>query len=264
MNINIEHPIKLCFTFVCGVAIATLSGTSIGSLAQAQTGRTEARIRAIHAAPDAPTVDVYLDGKLAFGKMPFKAVGAYAEVPARAHLVQIVPTGNTLKAGPIVISATVTFSQGLDYSVLAVGTQNNLTSLVVVDDNTLPAKGKSVVRLVHASPDAPAVDVATSTATEPTEQKLFANVAFKTTSRYTPVDAGIYNLSVRVAGTDKTALNVKGLTLEERTVYTVYAFGFSNGTPALSVGLSSDANEQTLKEVEVKVILPVTGGRPNR
>ena len=77
------------------------------------------------------------------------------------------------------------------------------------------------MRLIHASPDAPAVDVAVAG----TSTLVFSNVAFKGVGAYTPVDAGTYDLEVRAAGTSTVALTISDLALADRNVYTAVAVG---------------------------------------
>ena len=124
--------------------------------------------------------------------------------------------------------------------------------LVLVDNNAMPAAGKAHVRFVHASPDAPAVDIAVKSG-----PVLFPNVAFKGVGDYLPVDAGTYDLEVRLAGTETVALPVNGLTLEAGTVYTVFAMGLAGGEPTLVAVPSVDA------KAAAPAILPTTGGQIN-
>jgi hypothetical protein len=81
---------------------------------------------------------------------------------------------------------------------------------------------------------------------------LFSNVAFKGIGDYLPVDAGTYDLEVRLAGTDTVALDVPGLALADGTVYTVFAMGLAGGEPALMAIPSADAM--------ISGMLPETGG----
>jgi LPXTG-motif cell wall-anchored protein len=106
------------------------------------------------------------------------------------------------------------------------------------------------VRFVHASPDAPAVDIAVANG----GPVLFSNVPFKGVGDYLPVDAGTYDLEVRVAGTETVALSVPGVALADSTVYTVFAMGLAGGEPALTAVPSMDAS------YPVATTLPVTGG----
>jgi hypothetical protein len=70
---------------------------------------------------------------------------------------------------------------------------------------------------------------------------LFTNVAFKKSSDYLPVNAGTYDLEVRLAGTNTVALAVPGVKLDSGTVYTVFAMGLAGGTPKLEAVASADA-----------------------
>ena len=127
-------------------------------------------------------------------------------------LVECTPTG---MQDPVVIEANLSL-EAKDYTVVAVGLLANIEPLVLMDNNTAPAAGKAHVRFVHASPDAPAVDIAVKSG-----PVLFSNVAFKGIGDYLPVDAGTYDLEVRLAGTNTVALNVPGLALQADTVYTI-------------------------------------------
>ena len=209
----------------------------------------DARVRVVHASPDAPAVDVWVNDSVAFSNAPFKGITDYAGLEPATYNVKVVPTGAT---EPVVIEADLGLDAGTDYTVVALNTLNNIEPLVLVDNNSQPAAGKAHVRFVHASPDAPAVDIAVADG----GPVLFSNVAFKEVGDYLPVDAGTYDLEVRVAGTEGMALDVPGLTLNDGTVYTVFAMGLADGEPALTAVPSVDASYGT-------VMLPESGGMPN-
>lgn len=216
------------WTVVVAVVVLTMAFSSV---ALAQTGK--ARVRVVHASPDAPAVDVWVNNAKAFTNAPFKGITPYASLDAGSYNVQVVPTGKT---EPVVIKATLDLKAGTDYTVVAVGKLANIEPLVLQDDNRAPAAGKAHVRFVHASPDAPAVDIAVKGG-----PVLFQNVAFKGVGNYLPVDAGTYDLEVRVAGTTTVALSVPGVKLEPGTVYTIFAMGLASGEPALAAVPSVDS-----------------------
>jgi LPXTG-motif cell wall-anchored protein len=218
------------------------------SLALASTALAdghEARVRVVHASPDAPAVDVWVNGAVAFSNAPFTGITDYAKLEPDTYNVQVTPTGAT---EPVVIEADLTLDTQTDYTVVAVGTLDEIEPLVLVDNNSAPAAGKAHVRFVHASPDAPAVDIAVDNG----GPVLFANVEFKGVGDYLPVDAGTYDLEARLAGTDTVALSVPGVALNEGTVYTVYAMGLAGGEPALQAVPSVDAS--------YPATMPETGG----
>jgi hypothetical protein len=170
---------------------------------------------------------------VAFSNAPFKGITDYAALAPATYNVQVTPTGAT---SPVVIEADLALAANTDYTVVAVGLLADIEPLVLVDNNSAPAAGKAHVRFVHASPDAPAVDIAVTGG-----PVLFANIPFKGVGDYLPVDAGTYDLEARLAGTETVALSVPGVQLNAGTVYTIFAMGLAGGDPALAAVASVDA-----------------------
>jgi LPXTG-motif cell wall-anchored protein len=220
---------------------------SLALVSNAMADAHEARVRVVHASPDAPAVDVWVNGSVAFSNAPFKGITDYAKLEPGTYSVQVTPTGAT---EPVVIDANLELATKTDYTVVAVGELASIEPLVLVDNNSAPAAGKAHVRFVHASPNAPAVDIAVANG----GPVLFSNVPFKGTGDYLPVDAGTYDLEARVAGSETVALSVPGVALADGTVYTIFAMGLAGGEPALTAVPSVDAS------YPVATTLPETGG----
>lgn len=92
------------------------------------------------------------------------------------------------------IGAIVALTLAVAAPVAAADAQK-LTAVVSVDSTDTPEAGKAWVRVLHASPDAPAVDIKVNDA------DVLTDVPFATISDYIPVDAGTYNIKVCAAGT---------------------------------------------------------------
>lgn len=212
--------------FRAGVmALLPLGLTACGDDDDVTGASGTALLRVAHLSPDAPAVDVRLNGTVVLRGLTFPTVGSYASVPSGSARIEVVPAGAT---SPVVIDATVTLARDTAYTVAATGLlgSSDLRPLVLTDDRT--PGGQAKVRFVHASPDAPAVDV--GVAGGPT---LFSNTAFRGSSAYGPVNAGSYSLEVRVAGTSTVALPVPGVRFDAARNYTVFAIGrLSNGSLA--------------------------------
>jgi hypothetical protein len=178
----------------------------------------QARIRVVHASPDAPNVDIWVNGSVAVSNLAFNDATDYIALAAGEYDIAVTPTGGT--AADAVIEATLTLAAGMDYTVAAVGQVAEIAPLVLEDNNAAPAAGKAHIRVVHASPDAPAVDVAVAGG-----PVLIQNLAFPTASNYLPVDAGSYDLDVRPTGTETVAIDINGFMAEAGTIYTVFATG---------------------------------------
>jgi hypothetical protein len=178
----------------------------------------DACINVVHASPDAPAVDVYLDGSLALEGLAFGDFSGWVPVPAGDHQVQVTPAGEAADAA--VIDAPVTVEAGMAYHIAATGTVAEIAPAIYPVDLNAPADGNARVRVIHASPDAPAVDVAVTGG-----DVLVAGLAFPDASDALEVPAGAYDLEVRPAGTTDVALELPGVALEAGMVYDVFAIG---------------------------------------
>ncbi len=186
-----------------------------------------ARVMVVHASPDAPAVDLLVDGSVAGSGLAFPNNTGYLSVASGTRNVKV----NVAGTSTTVVNADLNLTTGTNYSVFACDSVSRLAPLVLTDDLTAPATGKAHVRFVHLSPNAPAVDVALTGGAV-----LFPNTAFKGHSAFTPVDAGTYDLEVRLAGTSTVVLPLPGVTLEAGKIYTVFARGFVGGAGAEALG----------------------------
>jgi hypothetical protein len=227
-------------------AVAAVLVLSLALATSAMAADGMARARVIHASPDAPAVDVWVNGSVAIPNLSFPNATDYVDFAPETYKIQVSPAGAT---EPIVIDADLTLDADTDYSVAAVGLLADIEPLVLVDNNSAPAAGKAHVRFVHLSPDAPAVDIAVTGG-----PVLFSNIPFKGVGDYLPVDAGTYDLEARLAGTDTVALSVPGVKLDAGSVYTIWAMGLASGEPALSAVATLDASYGS------PAALPTTGG----
>ncbi|MTH51850.1 DUF4397 domain-containing protein [Bacillus mangrovi] len=209
--------------------IFALLGNSAASAAQSK----EAMVRIVHASPDAPAVDVAVNGDVVVEGAEFKAATDFMAVPAGEHKVEIFAAG-TADEGKPVISADLTVEAGKMYTAAAINTLDNL-ELKVLNDDTMTTNGKSKVRVGHFSPDAPAVDVGIKG-----EDALFAGAEFSGVTEYMEVDPGSYDLEVRPAGTMDSVLDLSGTELKENMTYTVLAVGFLEKEPALDAIVLED------------------------
>ena len=187
-------------------------------------------INVIHASPDAPAVDVYLDGELALEGVEFGQFSGWIAVPAGEHQVQVTAAGDD--AANAVIDATVELAADAAYHVVATGHLADITPQIYqVNLSDLDAMGDPMarIRVIHTSPDAPAVDIALAGG-----DVLIADLAFPNASDALEVPAGSYDLEVRPTGTTDVALDLPGVELEAGMVYDVFAIGLA-GDGSLTV-----------------------------
>ncbi len=196
---------------------AMLSFTACDDNDDDDNNNDQARVQVVHASPDAPGVDILVDNsKVNSSALVYPNNTGYLDVAAGVRNIKVNATGTATS----VINADVTFEKDKNYSVFAINRLASIEAAVLTDDLTAPAAGKAHVRFIHLSPDAPAVDITTTTGAI-----VFGNRAFKSATAFTPLDAGAYNLQVRVAGTSTVALTIPTITLQAGKIYTVFARG---------------------------------------
>jgi LPXTG-motif cell wall-anchored protein len=223
---------------------AMLMALALVPAAFAQSGN--AKVRVIHASPDAPAVDVYINGNRTLTNVPFFTASDYLDLPAGTYQVQVTPTGQPASAA--VIDASATVEAGKAYTIAATGPVASIKATVIADDLTAPAAGQAHVRVYHFSPDAPAVDVQLANGT-----KLIEGLAFPDASNYLPVPAGSYDIQVVPAGGSDVVLDLAGTALEAGKIYSVFATG-----PVASIAAEVAVFTPTAAAATTPATLPAT------
>ena len=221
-----QNPLRPSLAALALLATVALTGCGDDSSTPI-TPTPSARVMAVHASPDAPAVDLLVDGSVVGPGLAFPNNTGYLTVAAGTRNVKVNLAGTTTT----VLTADVPVAAGLNYSVFACDAVANISTVLLVDNLTAPAAGKAHVRFIHLSPDAPAVDVAIAGGAV-----LFPNTVFKGSTAFTPVDAGTYDLEVRQAGTSTVVLPLPGITLQAGKIYTVFARGFAGGSGPQALG----------------------------
>jgi hypothetical protein len=188
-------------------------------------------VRVMHASPDAPAVDVLVNGSVALPSVSYPTNSAYLPLGSGATNLKVNLAGTATTA----LNADLTLVPTQTHSVYAVGFAAGLQSLVVADDLRAPAAGKAKLRVIHASPDAGNVDVLVN------GTAALTNVPFKAAANYLVVDAGAYTVKLNAAGTATTALTAN-VNLTAGKIYTAIAIGStaSGAANPLSLKLITD------------------------
>jgi hypothetical protein len=218
-------------TLIVGVALFT---SACGDDAH------HSRLRVVHASPDAPNVDVAIDGKTVLTNVPYETASNYLTLNSGTRRVEVRATGTTTD----VIDASPSFARNTDYTILAVDFVASIAPLVLTDDNSAPTAGNIKLRLVHASPSAGPVDIyVESPGTDiNTVTPTLSNVPFKTASDYLSVPAGSYEVFVTPTGTKTVAIDSGSLTLTAGQIRTAVALDAPGGGAPLTAIILADRN----------------------
>jgi hypothetical protein len=217
-------------------ALSALTLTSVFTTScKKDDAKSEASILVVHASPDAPGVDLLIDNaKVNSAALAFPKNTGYLKVEAGKRNVKV----NVAGTATSVINADADFAADKSYSIFAIDSVAKITAVVLEDNLAAPATGKAHIRFIHLSPNAPAVDVAVDGGAV-----VFGNAAFKSATAFTALDAGDYDLEVRVAGTPSVALDLDKITLQAGKIYTVFARGFLGGAGAQALGAEIIVNK---------------------
>jgi Domain of unknown function (DUF4397) len=193
------------------LALAALSifATSCGSSSQSQ-------VRVVHAIPDAPPLDVDINGTkittapLAFGG--FQPASGYTKVSSGSVTIQAFDTGTTINPIFGTNGVTASLSGSSQYTIVLAGFltgtgTNALAALQITDNNSAPTSGNVEFRIIHASPSSPGtVDVFIvppgTDITSPDVTPRISGLTYQQASNpYTSLAAGTYSVIVTTSGT---------------------------------------------------------------
>jgi hypothetical protein len=200
----------------------------------------QARLRVVHASPDAPAVDVLVDDAAALSNVEYLTASDYVELADGAHNVKV----NAAGTSTTVIDADVDLADGTDYTVIASGLLEAIQPIVLEDDNSTPAAGTARVRAIHGAPSAPAVDVYVTAPGADLEaaSPALSNVAFGAVADYLEVPAGDYQVRVTPAGTKTVVIDSGALTLTSGQVRTAIAVDAPGGGAPFDLLILDDLN----------------------
>ena len=147
--------------------------TGFGLLAVGPAGslgfiRQNPTVYALHASPDAPPVDIYAGESVLVENLAFGELSAPLQVPPGDYDLDFRAAGSASDSAPAATATTPELEAGERYLATATGflvragaDDESFQLLPAVDDLSLDVDAAAAIRVVHASPDAPPVDVGT-------------------------------------------------------------------------------------------------------
>ncbi len=186
--------------YAAGALAALLLSACSGSNKQT-IAPANASVRVVHAAPDAPAVDVELNGSSAINNLDYgKASDAIAAKPGALNVVvrgRLPGTARPTVIGP----ADITLAAGGVYAVMAVNTVASIEPLVITRETSAVSSANVRLQVVHAAPAAPAVAVyVTAPGADLASSTPVGSVSFKESLAAATVPAGDYQIRVTPAG----------------------------------------------------------------
>jgi len=203
------------------IALALLALLALALMApQTTAAQTTNLVRVVHASPDAPNVDVFVNGTAVASNVPFFTTSSYLSLADGTYQVAISPAGQGTDASVLVLDLQV--AGGYSGTLVVLNELEDLDARLYDDDLSTVAEGQSRVNVYHLSPDSVNVDIKAAGSTE----AIFANLAY-TQASYIDVPSGTYAFDITPAGSNTVAFTTPELRFESGWIYSLYATGLS-------------------------------------
>ena len=151
------NPIKLISATALALVLAGCSDSSNKKPDEVVPPPAQFKVQALHASPDAPMVNVSI-GAGTISDVDYKEGTGALTLDVGTYTVKvdgILPGGNATVIGPV----DLTFAADTLYRIVAVGGVADIEALVLEQPDTAVPAGSVRLRLLHAAPMAPQVDV---------------------------------------------------------------------------------------------------------
>lgn len=180
------------------LAIGLLAPAVMATVPIAAADTQTSQLRAIHASPDTPAIDVYLDAAKVVPALGFGESSGYLPVAVGTHDIRVFAAGaDPTVDRPFIAAPGTRIPASARLSIVAAGMFASIRVVMVNDTFAPPPSGRAKLRLINVGADTPPVDLAAD------GMVLFSNTSFGTITPYQAVAAQPATLDVRPAGETK-------------------------------------------------------------
>ena len=179
------------------LAVAACSDSDNAVTAPPEPAAPQAVVRVMHASPDAPAVNVSVDGTEIISGADYAQVTDPANLDEGTYSVQVdgILPGDALAT--VIGPADLTFAGDTEYTIIAVGDVANIEPLIVEKPVSAIAAGNIRVRVVHAAPMVGEVSVfVTAPDADLNGEMPFVTAPFKGVTDLEEVPAGTYQIRI--------------------------------------------------------------------
>jgi Domain of unknown function (DUF4397) len=205
------------------VLIAAFLATGCSSSGSSDTGQ----LRFVAVSPDAPHVDLLIDGTTQGSNLAYGNTTDYLTVKTESRRIQAVPVSSSTPLLDTTVSVTKTGHQTL----LMTGAMAKIKSLLLTDGGTTSSTGNGYVRVINTSVAMGPADVyiVTGTSGITGATPVIAGLDFDGSSSYQLVAAGNYRVVVTTPGTKSILLDTGPLNMTASQNWTMLVLDDLNG-----------------------------------
>jgi hypothetical protein len=195
----------------------------------------------VHAVPGAPAASITLDGAATptFSSVAFSTQTNYTEILSGQHTATVTVSGT-----PIAGDVPFTVGKRTRTTMFVSGTTlpPNIAVLELADLKKPLAPSEGSVRIVHLSPDAPALDGYIVSSTGESKIWEFQNKGYRTTSysdsrkgQFFSLWPNVYSMVFKKAGTNEVVVPQTNVTISAGKIVTIWIGGLSSAPAVYTV-----------------------------
>jgi hypothetical protein len=193
--------------------------TNVSASADSANARGHSMVRVVNAIVGGKDIMLKLDTQTLFDSVKSSSVTDYREVSAT--MAKFSATASAPAASAMSAERDQVLTDGNRYTVVYMSEDVSKNVLRVVKDEVIPDSGKARVRILHAAPGGPELDVVVAGA----KDKLFSGIDFKSEAGYADVQPGTVTLELRAKDSPKVLLTIPKLDLKRGTATTLVITG---------------------------------------
>lgn len=196
-------------------------------------------VRVIHLSPDAPAVDVFLNGQRSVQSLAYEQGTAYLEPAAGTYDVAVAATSAPVTESVLSVPG-VQLAAGRFYTAVALGRVASIQALALEDNYSGLASGNIRVRAIHAASAVGQVDI-WNIPSSGSPAVLYENVEFAQAGAYLDLPAGAYTIGFDVNNDTSPDVVFSLPTLAAGTVANVFAVSDASNNVYLLAQLQNNA-----------------------
>lgn len=181
-------------------------------------------IRLFHAAPGAPEVDIYANGRLVARRLAYGQFTDYIQLAAGTYTIQAYPVGLTQNP---VLNVRIPLADGKIYTLAVIGILPRIGILPVEDSYEPLSPGTANIRFANLSPNAPSLNLAIMRGPD-----LFTDVTYTEVSEYRAIRPGNYNFVIRPATSQTIVTALPNMVIKPKRNLTFYLLGMYGQQPS--------------------------------
>jgi len=240
-------------------------GSSGGGPAFISPDEPSAQVQLLHASPDAPNVDVLVDGEVVLEDVTYKAASAFIELAEDSYDI-LVRARAALGNIPVISLTDQQLDADTVYTVIAAGSTDQLLNggsrplaeLIVANPDEPVGAGNARVQVIHAAPSAPEVSVfATALDADLKQATPLDTLEFRDFTNREEVPADTYQIRVTLpfdpmdAGEPQVVFDVRDVELPDGADLVIVAVDNTGAGDAPVTALVLDENGVLVELLDV-------------